>query len=70
MLEYAHKTIDQTRKVVKELCGKNKITSERYVMNKPKQLLHDIIGRIDYETNNGLFYSMDPVNTLKDLLNE
>ncbi len=51
MLEYAHRTIEQTRKVVKELCGKNKITSERYVMNKPKQLLHDIIGRIDYETN-------------------
>ena len=52
MIEYAHRTIDQTRKVVKELCGKNKITSERYVMNKPKKLLHDIIGRIDYETDN------------------
>nr|BAR28363.1 putative nuclease [uncultured Mediterranean phage uvMED] len=60
MIEYAHKTIDQTRKVVKELCGKNKITSERYVMNKPKQLLHDIIGRIDYETGgkNGLFVEL------------
>ena len=51
MIEYAHKTIEQTRKAVKDICGKNKITSERYVMNKPKKLLFDMIGRIDYETD-------------------
>jgi hypothetical protein len=36
---------------VKDICGKNKITSERYVMSKPKKLLFDMIGRIDYETD-------------------
>ena len=51
MIEYAHKTIEQTRKAVKDICGKNKITSERYVMSKPKKLLFDMIGRIDYETD-------------------
>ena len=51
MIEYAHKTIKQTRKAVKDICGKNKITAERYVMSKPKKLLFDMIGRIDYETD-------------------
>ena len=51
MIEYAHKTIEQTRKAVKDIFGKNKITAERYVMSKPKKLLFDMIGRIDYETD-------------------
>jgi hypothetical protein len=52
MIEYAHKAIEQTRKAVRDICGKNKITSERYVMSRPKKLLFDMIGRIDYETDN------------------
>jgi len=51
MIDYAHQTIAQTRKVIREICGKEKIISERYVMDKPKKLLFDIIGRIDYETD-------------------
>lgn len=60
MIEYAHKTIEQTRKAVKDICGKNKMIAERYVMSKPEKLLFDMIGRIDYETDgkNGLFIEL------------
>ena len=60
MIEYAHKTIEQTRKAVKDICGKNKMIAERYVMSKPEKLLFDMIGRIDYETDgkSGLFIEL------------
>ena len=54
MLEAAHQTIQNIFKVLKEIFGNEKLVAERYVAAKLKDMLHDIIGRIDYESNNAI----------------
>jgi DNA-directed RNA polymerase subunit M/transcription elongation factor TFIIS len=49
--DIAHKIIEQIKKLYKEIFKDEKTAAERYVVNKPKELMHDIIGRIDYESN-------------------
>ncbi len=51
MIEFAHPTIKQMMNAVKEIFGNEKLVSERYVSSKSKDMIHDIIGRIDYESN-------------------
>ena len=50
MIEFAHPTIKQMMNAVKEIFGNEKLVSERYVSSKSKDMIHDIIGRIDYES--------------------
>ena len=47
--ELSHKIIEQIKKIYKEIFKEEKTAAERYVVSSPKELLHDIIGRIDYE---------------------
>ena len=54
MLEAAHQTIQNIFKVLKEIFGNEKLVAERYVASKLKDMIHDIIGRIDYESNNAI----------------
>jgi hypothetical protein len=54
MLEAAHQTIQNIFKVLKEIFGNEKLVAERYVAAKLKDMIHDIIGRIDYESNNAI----------------
>lgn len=51
MLEYAHACIDITKKIVLEIMGKETITCERYIRTKQQGMIKEIVGRIDYETN-------------------
>ena len=51
MVEYAHPTIKNVEKSVKEIFDDEKLVAERYVSSKDEQMLFDIIGRIDYESN-------------------
>ena len=53
--DIAHKIIEQIKKVLKEIFKDEKTAAERYVVAKLKDLIHDIIGRIDYESNNAIF---------------
>jgi hypothetical protein len=51
MISYAHPTIENMKKCVKEIFGNDKLVAERYVSSKDKDMLIDIIGRVDYESN-------------------
>ena len=51
MISFAHPTIENMKKCVKEIFGDAKLVAERYVSSKSKDMIHDIIGRIDYESN-------------------
>ena len=51
MISFAHPTIENMKKCVKEIFGDAKLVAERYVSSKNKDMIHDIIGRIDYESN-------------------
>jgi len=51
MIEAAHPTIKNVEKAVKEIFGNEKLVAERYVSSKEDEMIHDIIGRIDYESN-------------------
>ena len=51
MIEAAHPTIKNVEKAVKEIFGSEKLVAERYVSSKEDEMIHDIIGRIDYESN-------------------
>ena len=51
MVSFAHPTIENMKKCVKEIFGNKKLVAERYVSSKSKDMIHDIIGRIDYESN-------------------
>jgi len=57
MIELAKPCIEQTLKAVKEIFGLQKLQCERYVHTSPDGLLMDILGRIDYESDN-LFAEM------------
>tara|TARA_Y100000004_G_scaffold130609_1_gene147295 strand:- start:149 stop:1063 length:915 start_codon:yes stop_codon:yes gene_type:complete len=50
MVEAAHPSIKNVMKSVEEIFGKQKIVAERYVSSKSEDMIHDIIGRIDYES--------------------
>ena len=52
MISYAHPTIENIKKCVKEIFSNEKLVAERYVSSKSNDMIHDIIGRIDYESNN------------------
>lgn len=52
MLEFAEPTITQAVKAIKEIFGENIIQSEFYQSHRPEGLMMDILGRIDYESNN------------------
>jgi|TARA_R110001606_G_C15291179_1_gene641535 hypothetical protein len=51
MIDFAHACIDVTKQVVLEIMGKDKITCERYIRTKEKKMIKEIVGRIDYETD-------------------
>jgi len=51
MISYAHPTIENMKKAVKEIFGNEKLVAERYVSSKSDDMVNDIIGRIDYESN-------------------
>jgi hypothetical protein len=57
MIEFAKPCIEQTLKAVKEIFGLQKLQCERYVHTSPDGLFMDILGRIDYESDN-LFAEM------------
>jgi len=50
MLNYVHDAISQTKKVVTDIMGKEKMVCERFVEQKEMTMIKHIIGRIDYET--------------------
>ena len=50
MLMYVHDAISQTKKVVTDIMGKEKMVCERFVEQKEMTMIKHIIGRIDYET--------------------
>jgi len=50
MVEAAHSSIKNVMKCVEEIFGNKKIVAERYVSSKSEDMIHDIIGRIDYES--------------------
>ena len=52
MISFAHPTIENMKKCVKEIFGNEKLVAERYVSSKSDDMVNDIIGRIDYESNN------------------
>ena len=49
--ELSHKIIKQIQKLYKEIFKDEKTAAERYVAQAVKKLWHDIVGRIDYESN-------------------
>ena len=51
MISCAHPTIENMKKAVKEIFGNEKLVAERYVSSKSDDMVNDIIGRIDYESN-------------------
>ena len=51
MISFSHPTIENMKKCVKEIFGNEKLVAERYVSSKDKDMLIDIIGRVDYESN-------------------
>ena len=52
MLNYVHDAISETKKVVTEIMGKDKMVCERFVEQKEMTMIKPIIGRIDYENKN------------------
>jgi len=51
MVEFAHPSIKNVQKAIKEIFADEKLVAERYVSSKDDSMIHDIIGRIDYESN-------------------
>jgi len=52
MLNYVHDAISETKKVVTDIMGKDKMVCERFVEQKEMTMIKPIIGRIDYENKN------------------
>ena len=51
MISFSHPTIENMKKAVIEIFGNEKLVAERYVSSKDENMLIDIIGRVDYESN-------------------
>jgi len=51
MISFSHPTIENMKKAIKEIFGNEKLVAERYVSSKDEDMLIDIIGRCDYESD-------------------
>jgi len=65
MISFAHPTIENMKKCVKEIFGNNKLVAERYVSGKHKDMIIDIVGRIDYESNDAIGEAKTKPPTIK-----
>ena len=65
MIESAHQTIQNIFKVLKEIFGNEKLVAERYVSAKHNDMVIDIIGRIDYESNDKIGEAKTKPPTIK-----
>ena len=65
MVSYAHPTIENMKKCVKEIFGNDKLVAERYVSAKHNDMVIDIIGRIDYESNDKIGEAKTKPPTIK-----
>jgi len=67
MIPSCKASIEQTLKLVKEVFGDEPLTSERYVHITPQGLILDILGRIDFESENKfLELKSKPINFRKN----
>jgi hypothetical protein len=67
MIPSCKASIEQTLKLVKEVFGDEPLTSERYVHVTPQGLILDILGRIDFESENKfLELKSKPINFRKN----
>ena len=64
MISFAHPTIENMKKAVKEIFGNEKLVAERYVSSKDEDMVNDTIGRIDYESNKIIGEAKDNTKTL------
>jgi hypothetical protein len=51
MIEFAHPTIKNLMECIVKVFGGEDLVAERYVSGKSEDMIHDIIGRIDVESN-------------------
>jgi len=51
MVDFAHDCIAVTKKVVQDIIGKSKLECERHVRKKEMTMIKEILGKIDYETD-------------------
>jgi len=67
MIPACKQSIEQTLKLVKHVFNKGEaLTSERYVHHKPKGLILDILGRLDFESSDSfLELKSKPINFRK-----
>jgi len=65
MISFAHPTIENMKKCVKEIFGNEKLVAERYVSAKHNDMVIDIIGRIDYESNDKIGEAKTKPPTIK-----
>ena len=54
MLNYAHDCIGITKKVVQDIAGKDDLECERHVRKKEMTMIKEILGKIDYETDDSI----------------
>jgi len=63
MKQYVRPTADQIVKAVKELLGEQEIVAERYVHTNEEGLIFDLLGRIDFETDDTIIeLKTKPIN--------
>jgi len=66
MKQYIEPTAQQIIKAVKEIFGDQELMAERYVYDTPKGLILDILGRIDYESEDKIMeLKTKPINFRK-----
>ena len=51
MIDFAHNCIGVTKKVVQDITGKKNLECERHVRKKEMTMIKEILGKIDYETD-------------------
>jgi len=67
MIPSCKESINQTLKLVKEIFKDETLTSERYVYTTPKNLILDLLGRIDFESETKfLELKSKPINFRKN----
>lgn len=67
MLPSCKASIEQTLRLVKAVFGERELSSERYVHHKPEGLVLDILGRIDFESEDKfLELKSKPINFRKN----
>ena len=54
MIDFAHDCIGVTKKVVQDIVGQKELECERHVRKKEMTMIKDILGKIDYETDDVL----------------